>query len=645
MTVITLDDGIVSILTLGGTFLAVIGLSALIIAVANRGEPSEPLSMRQKAVLGILAAAAVGLAMTGFGLSALAVLVTLPLVYLYEKREEWLWEKSVGLVAFFMVTIVSFSSIGPALLHDMSRHANSIIASTALMAALLALAYQAVPHRHRSVVAQYALGAQVTLVALWLAGFENLALALAVVIAAVLVIMPLLGDALSKNRSFLKLGVGAIGSICLAASASMGLTTISEAGHADYGNWAVADISNSVGHRVYGFEDHHSAAISTKLTGFAETATIDLIPFDQKVELVIYRKSPVLYPSSSMAILAESVRNIAAFMGDAEPFLTHQPVSLVFDYTLPTPSTAGSLYETWDRGSAEWEKTIVVRPHFDGDNEASGIIISHEVAHYFFADRNEHWLDEGAASFLSVISESHRAWRPLSPSHGPSKGCVSDEGPPLLRPQSGKQPSMCDYILGERLFLDLYTTLGHRAFQKAFRRVYSQYKDDKAGTELVRDAFTEGASPPARALIEEKIALWLRGSGLGWPAAPSTDFDTPLEALFLGYEPGQPVDRFSANRRDKQSRLFVEFSPGSASDHADEQESVVPVEVVEYSESYGYRVEEARRTVGWEPAVHGVQWHVPIGPGPEARWESGLYWADILLKGDTIGSAAWQVVD
>ena len=107
------------------------------------------------------------------------------------------------------------------------------------------------------------------------------------------------------------------------------------------------------------------------------------------------------------------------------------------------------------------------------------------MAHYYW-NGGEIWLDEGAAEFMGAFAERVRTGYPLEPDNypcGSARGIRELEARDYTRDAPGY---VCNYALGERLFLDLYRALGEDAFRRGFRKLnalVAEGKADAAGTE------------------------------------------------------------------------------------------------------------------------------------------------------------------
>ena len=221
------------------------------------------------------------------------------------------------------------------------------------------------------------------------------------------------------------------------------------------------------------------------------------------VDLVIIRTGPGA--RRSMDLLEHGVRSADEFMGEPLPI---NYVGLLFG-TAVLGYAAGTMYETH----------IVVLPEYDVDDgseatNAAGRLIAHEVAHYYW-HRNPNWLDEGLAELMAAISENARTGAAVDIAYD---YCSAGDNIALLeRLDAGGviYDYDCNYALGGQFFLDLYRTLGDRAFREGVRRLYlmSQVEDDadsydgtKVGIRHIEDAFQ-----PDYALADAVIDRWYHG--------------------------------------------------------------------------------------------------------------------------------------
>ena len=630
MQFIEMGEGIATRAIIAGTFLAVIAAAIIVTTVADRGGKPEPLGAG-KVAIALLAGLAVALTLTGFPITALAVLFLIAIVCLVIR--------GVRLVEYG--ALVYGASTGVALALDILGIGQNAVLWAALWAAFLALAYHAIPIERRLVFAWA--GAILVLASPWAATLSDALLGSILVIASALVLVPLLGTAFRVPLSPVRTVGGLIASFVLAILVSEGLAEVPYPGYG-YDDWPVSNLSFQVGEQVDALgmalfvRDDSGEAATFELPSTSESATIKLKSTGEELDLMIYRHGPG--SARSMDLLAHSVRSVAEFMGNTGPFLSNQPVTLAFDDWGLSHRAAGMVKFSWNHRKRSWDKTIVVLPKYDVDDSSveapnTGYILAHEAAHYYWSG-NENWLDEGAASILGGLSESRRASRELTTHYPSDANCQTLSELEKQRPQLTGGGYHCHHSLGERLFLDLYTGLGRNVFQRGFRNLHHRSEDSKLGIGDVRAAFTEGVPPEAEAVVEDVIARWYDGVALGGPAPTSTDFSSPVENLYLGYASGEPLKPFPAEALESQAKLFLEFSSQATSED-------VRMEVVEYSERLGYGVETARYLIQGKLAENGLRLSVPIGAQPSVRWEPGRYWLEVSLSGRQVGKLAWQV--
>ena len=242
-----------------------------------------------------------------------------------------------------------------------------------------------------------------------------------------------------------------------------------------------------------------------------ETGTVKIerrsitLPLAGEVDLAILRTS--LGASSGMDRLEFSVRSAEELMG--QPFPTR---------------FVGLLYEKAVKGGyagTNFDTHIAILPKYDIDDgsdrsETAFGNIAHEVAHYYWSG-NADWIDEGLAELMTSAMESARTGKPIRVLSEPCPYVRSIAELEALAADADEDPDEfgCNYSLGQRLFTDLYLTLGSDATWQRLRELYvaSQVSDDTSDVSatgadigLVRQVFEPlpGASAP--------IARWYDGS-------------------------------------------------------------------------------------------------------------------------------------
>ena len=149
----------------------------------------------------------------------------------------------------------------------------------------------------------------------------------------------------------------------------------------------------------------------------------------------------------------------------------------------------------------------------DGSWEAGRLpsLTAHEIAHYYWGG-DEDWIDEGAATFMEFIVENARTGAPLTADKYPcavfaTLGEVDRKNPQHPSDGGPWKEFRCNYSLGERLFLDLYRTLGQEQFREGFRNLYlaSKGRGSYAGIAEVEAAFKQDAAPEVATAVDTVI--------------------------------------------------------------------------------------------------------------------------------------------
>ena len=332
----------------------------------------------------------------------------------------------------------------------------------------------------------------------------------------------------------------------------------------------------------------------------------------------------------SMDMLEYSVRVAEEFMG------------------VPLPTNyVGLLYENAVYGSnagTNFGTHIALRPEFDVDDDSyeaefalSGI--AHEVAHYYWSG-NEDWVDEGASELMASIIEGGMTDKIVAVTNPPCghAGTISElESLGISRGDVGFR---CNYSLGERLFVDLYQTLGNEIFREGFRALYlaSEVEDDaddypgtSVNIEHVRKAFSseDGAETAV-------IARWYDGMeprDLSRLDTSSVDFILPSingridEAYVITRKNGPAVSSFSARDITDWVYLMLKYSYAVTGSPQE-----VPLEIVEYYED-GFEFRRRSYSLAAESRyIGGTSWF-SIGSPPSGKWATGQYWV-LVFEGD-----------
>ena len=368
-----------------------------------------------------------------------------------------------------------------------------------------------------------------------------------------------------------------------------------------------------------------------------ERRTITL-PLAGDVVFVIIRTAPGA--ERSMDLLEHSVRGVEELMGVPLPT---RYVGLLFEDTVPG-SSPGANFGTHIAILAEFDVD-------DGSHEAkiTGRALAHEVAHYYWSG-NEDWVDEGAADFMASVIDGVRTGSPIGANNPPCGHAGNISELESLGIAQGDVEFGCNYSLGERLFVDLYRTLGEERFQRGFRTLYlaSEVEDDadnrrdtSVGIEHIRDAFRsdDGAESAV-------IARWYDGTGPhDLSRLDTTPVDSSLssingridEAYIITTRDGPAVSTFSAQNVTDWVYLTLNYSYNvSGGPHE------VPLEIVEFYED-GFKFGRRSHEITAEARFVGGGGLFPVGPPPWHKWAPGRYWVYVYAGDRKVAEVQYEV--
>ena len=362
------------------------------------------------------------------------------------------------------------------------------------------------------------------------------------------------------------------------------------------------------------------------------------LPLTGDVVLDIIRTAPGA--ARSMDLLEHSVRGIEEYMGS------------------PLPTTyVDLLYENAVYGSfagTNFGTHIAILPEYDIDDdsqeaESSGSAIAHEVAHYYWSG-NEGWVDEGAADFIASIVEGARTGQLIGVTNPPCGYASSIAELKSLGISRGGIEFRCNYSLGERLFVDLYLTLGDERFRQGLHALYlaSEIEDDaddrrgtSVGIEQIREAFRsdDGAESTV-------IARWYNGTepyDLSRLDPHAVDPGLPGmngridEAYIATSTDGPAVSVFSAQDVTDWVYLTLKYSYSvSGGPHE------VPLEIVEYYED-GFEFRRRSSTLSAEARyIGGTSWS-SVGQSPPRKWAPGHYVVYVYSGNHKVAEVEYEV--
>ena len=368
-----------------------------------------------------------------------------------------------------------------------------------------------------------------------------------------------------------------------------------------------------------------------------ELRTITL-PLAGDVVLSIIRTGPGAAPS--MDLLEHSVRGVEEFMG------------------LPLPTNyVGLLYEDAVYGSnagANFGTHIAILPNYDvadGSYEAefAGAIIAHEVAHYYWSG-NEGWVNEGAANFMASVIDGARTGRPIAVTNAPCGHTDSLAELENLGISKGDIEFRCNYSLGDRLFVDLFRTLGHERFRQGFRDLYlASEKEDEddnvrgtpVGIEHIGEAFR--SDDRSESFV---ISRWYDGTepydlsrlDTG-PVAPNLPgINGRIDEAYVAISTdGPPVTTLSAQDVSDWVRLTLKHSYDvSGGPHE------VSLEIVEYYED-GFEFRRRSGKLTANTGYSGGTLWFSVGQSPSRKWAPGRYWVYVYAGERKVAEVQYEV--
>ena len=372
-----------------------------------------------------------------------------------------------------------------------------------------------------------------------------------------------------------------------------------------------------------------------------EQRTLQL-PESGETLLVILRTEPGA--ARSMDLLETAVRQAEQFMG--EPLPTNY-IGLLFGDTV-IGSAAGVNVGTH----------IAIRPKFDvddGSQEAdfSGHVIAHEVAHYYW-NGNADWIDEGASDFLASIIENVRTGKPVSVTNQPCAAARNIRALERLNVNRDSNGFDCNYALGERLFVDLFLSMGNAAFRQGFRNLYlasevEDNADDMRGTPVgigqVTSAFQASAD---QAVVDTVVRRWYDGTapydihrrytGAVDPTLPG--INGRIDSAYISTtERGPATTTFSASATNDDVWLNLNYSYRLASGSRD-----VNLTIVEFYED-GFETRRRDDTITANAGFIGGNAWYSIGPAATQRWATGRYWVYVYEGNRKVAEVAFDVTE
>ena len=389
--------------------------------------------------------------------------------------------------------------------------------------------------------------------------------------------------------------------------------------------------------------------------------TVDL-PLAGEVQFTIIRTGPGA--ERTMDLLERVVRSIEGFM--AHPL----PIKHV-------------IYLSADIGNAANHWTALVFPPELDTPEASEVLVrhvfAHEIAHYYWrSEWAQGWMSEGGATFFQSLHRMQATAppgepvAPIWPPHWPPCPYVGDiAGLDRLDrgvlSESAHLSDMCYYSLGERLWQDLYRSLGESVFRRGYRNLYlmsrgggpdSRCQEPRAGICHVEAAF-KAAAPDAAAAVDTTIARWYDSSEPydtshidTAPADPNLPGGVKITQSYISLDADRreetTTDSFSAGEIQHRVFLHLHFS----SPLAQQKTQQLPLKIVEYfQDGFPYRSYDATHTLDpgrpqtsrWFPIGPWTGYTWVVGDFEHRTWAPGRYWIHVYYQHQKIAEAEFQV--
>ncbi len=364
------------------------------------------------------------------------------------------------------------------------------------------------------------------------------------------------------------------------------------------------------------------------------------LPYSGEVDLAIIRPAPG--PARSMDLLEHSVRGIEEFMGTSFPT---NYIAALFAEEAVSEGAAGTHFGTH----------IAMLPKYDVDDGSQlanflPSLTAHEVAHYYWRG-NETWIDEGGATFMEFPVENVRTGRGLIADHYPCPYVSSIAEVVALDPERLSPADICNYSLGERIYLDLYRNLGDTAFRQGFSNLYqrSQVLDERLWPTYLDISHFRDAFQPLAPAATPVITRWYDGPRPQGIAPPDTG---PVVPELTTIDGGQVINAFVSLEDDWdafgdwESFIATGTENFSVADAAGKHvfaylgltfpvtagPKILRLEVIEhYEDGFLYGDYVARFEFG--PERTRARARVSVGPGKDAPWLPGRYWV-FLYDGD-----------
>ena len=332
------------------------------------------------------------------------------------------------------------------------------------------------------------------------------------------------------------------------------------------------------------------------------------------------------------------------------PLRTDYVAVLISDEALPG-FAAGAHFGTHITLSADYDTDD--RDEYPG--KRGGIVIAHEVAHYYWFNDTDLWIDEGAADFIAALIEYRRVGRAMEPEKPPCSYYNSIFHLELAKPALSSWGGVCHYSLGERVLHDLHANLEEEAFFDSFRAVYASVSAADAGDIPARQHFVGAFLPDDLTGTDEVIRKILLGNHYGEVLNSDTRPVNPEIPALNGRVADVALLRISDGEVIGSYKGFFTIPASQRVVHrhvlalAIEHDEPLPADAeltfgtLEYYED-GF---EYKRTIVSENFVAGETRSIAILSGlgfiADYQWPTGLYWVYAYYAGQKIAELYFEV--
>ena len=358
------------------------------------------------------------------------------------------------------------------------------------------------------------------------------------------------------------------------------------------------------------------------------------LPLRGQTNLLILRAQPG--SEVAMDLLESSVRSAERFMNI--PFPTDQ-VTLQFTKANVEEGYAGSFSTSFLVGAVQilprYDQHALVTTHYSPGNEKElAEIIAHEVAHYYW-HHYASWINEGMADTLTSYIENDRVGTPIAFSRSPCSEYQSIIELEIDSPRPSEfSKFLCNYSMGQSLFLDIRGIIGSQEFIQGARRLYKTRTAPHI--ESVKSAFPNSGDMP-RVINQHYYRDSDPESTEQSPQLPTIKL-TSASLHLQRRQTLPPWDRthlssFSASRYHGPIMLFVTVPPQG---QGSQPYVTLTVEHPESAWSEQRIIEAAGLPESRSSSRH------EIGPR-RTPWTPGKYLASIEQYGKKLAEISWTV--